>query len=200
MRLNFRARAMAPSVVVAVGLIVAFVGRAASSGPVATKVFGQRDLVHNGVNIVNSAGLWNPQAVAVDRSVIPNRLYIADAGNHRVLGWRSIEALKNGSPAQVVIGQADFLSWQTQCNNGVITATTLCVPTGIAVDGAGNLYVADSGNNRVLEYDSPFSTDSEPDLVFGQGGSFTSSECNKGGISAESLCAPNGVAVDSAGR
>jgi len=31
----------------------------------------------------------------------------------------------------------------------------LCGPTGVAVDGRGNLYVADFGNNRVLEYDAP---------------------------------------------
>ena len=32
------------------------------------------------------------------------------------------------------------------------------IPFGIAVDAAGTLYVADTGNNRVLEYDSPAST------------------------------------------
>jgi sugar lactone lactonase YvrE len=77
----------------------------------------------------------------------------------------------------------------------------LCFPSGVAVDGAGNLYVVDQGNNRVLEYDDPFATDTQPDTVFGQGGSFTSSACNKGGtISAATLCNPSGVAVDSAGN
>ena len=196
---NFRARAMAFVLVIVAALAIAL-ARAASSGPVATKAFGQLDLVHNGINIVNNVGLWNPQAVAVDRSVTPNRLYIADAGNHRVLGWHSIAALENGSSADVVIGQADFLSWQAQCNNAAVTGSTLCSPAGIAVDGTGNLYVADSVNNRVLEYDSPFTTDTQSDRVFGQGGSFTSSACNSGGISANGLCAPKGVAVDSAGR
>jgi sugar lactone lactonase YvrE len=197
---NFRARALALLVAVATGLVLAPMALAASSGPVATKAFGQVDLVHNGVNIVNNVGMSNPQAVAIDRSVIPNRLYIADAGNHRVLGWHSIEALENGSSADLVIGQEDFLSWQAQCNNAGVSGSTLCVPAGIAVDGAGNLYVVDLGNSRVLEYDSPFTTDTQPDRVFGQGGSFAASTCNKGGISAESLCAPNGVAVDSSGR
>ena len=197
---NFPARAMACLLVIVVALAIALIARAASSGPLATKAFGQLDLVHNGINIVNNVGLWNPQAVAVDRSVTPNRLYIADAGNHRVLGWHSIAALENGSSADLVIGQVDFLSWQAQCNNAAVTGSTLCAPAGIAVDGAGNLYVADAVNNRVLEYDSPFTTDTQADRVFGQSGSFTSSACNKGGISADSLCAPNGVAVDSASR
>jgi sugar lactone lactonase YvrE len=173
---------------------------AASVGPVATKAFGQLDLVHNGVNIVNNVGLWNPQSVAVDRSVTPNRLYVADAGNHRVLGWHSIAALASGSSADLVIGQADFLSWKAQCNNAAVTASTLCASGGIAVDAAGNLYVADFGNNRVLEYDSPFTTDTQPDLVFGQEGSFTSTECNKGGVSANTLCGASAVVVDGAGN
>ncbi len=173
---------------------------AARAGPVATKAFGQLDLVHNGVNIVNNVGLWNPQSVAVDRSVTPNRLYVTDTGNHRVLAWRSIAALESGSSADLVIGQADFLSWQAQCNNAAVTASTLCIPAGIAVDAAGNLYVADFGNNRVLEYDDPFNTDTVPDLVFGQKGSFTSSDCNQGGVSANTLCGASAVAVDRAGN
>jgi sugar lactone lactonase YvrE len=197
---NFRAYSIASLIVLAIGLVIALLVQAASSGRVATKAFGQLDLVHNGVNIVSNVGLWNPQAVAIDHSFTPNRLYIADAGNHRVLGWHSVEALENGSSADLVIGQVDFLSWQAQCNNAGVTGSTLCVVSAIAVDGAGNLYVVDNGNNRVLEYNSPFSTDTQPDLVFGQRGSFTSSACNNGGVSAESLCAPNGVAVDSSGR
>src|SRR5215472_3360591 len=92
----------------------------------ANRVLGQIDFVNNGINIVTNLGVWTPTAVAVDRSVTPNRLYVADAGNHRVLGWRSIDALKNGSPADLVIGQPDFLSWGSECNNAAVTGTTLC--------------------------------------------------------------------------
>ena len=167
----------------------------------ANRVLGQIDLLHNGVNIVTNVGVWTPNAVAVDRSIIPNRLYVADSGNHRVLGWRSLDELKNGAPADLVIGQADFLSWSSQCNNAAVTGSTLCFPSGVAVDGAGNLYVVDQGNNRVLEYDDPFTTGTQPELVFGQGGSFTSTACNKGAmISAATLCNPSGIAIDSAGN
>ena len=187
-----------PLILIAASLLFA---RMLLADTVANQVLGQFDLVHNGVNIVSNVGVWTPQAVAVDHSVVPNHLYVTDAGNHRVLAWRSIEALENGASADLVIGQPDFLSWGSQCDNAAVTGATLCSPSGIAVDGAGNLYVVDQGNNRVLEYNDPFTTDTQPDLVFGQGGSFTSSACNEGGtISAATLCNPSGVAVDSTGN
>ncbi|MGC2763341.1 MAG: hypothetical protein WA206_18710, partial [Candidatus Binatus sp.] len=61
-------------------------------------------------------------------------------------------------------------------------------PYGVAVDAAGNLYVADASNNRVLEYTTPFAecgsfpcVGGSANMVFGQGGSFTSNTANKGG-------------------
>src|SRR5207245_6753282 len=48
----------------------------------------------------------------------------------------------------------------------------LAQPTGLAVFG-GDLYIADSGNNRVLRFRKPFSTTPDqliPDLVIGQPG------------------------------
>ncbi len=182
-------------------VLILYAAPLAAAPVIANRVLGQIDFVHNGPNIVSNAGLWTPHAVAVDRSVTPNRVYVADSGNHRVLGWRSIAALTNGSPADLVIGQTDFLSWSAECNNAAVTGATLCFPSDVAVDPLGNLYVVDQGNNRVLEYDDPFNTDTLPDMVFGQGGSFTSSACNLGGnISAATLCNPTGVGVDSAGN
>ncbi len=84
-------------------------------------------------------------------------------------------------------------------NSCGLAASTLCSPSGVAVDTAGNVYIVDSANNRVLEYDTPLTSDFIADRVFGQGGSFTSGTCNLGGISASSLCLPVDVAVDTAG-
>ena len=125
-----RLRALALTLPLTIAAVLAFscVARAASLGPVATQVLGQLDFAHDGVNILSNAGLWNPRAVALDRSVTPNRLYVVDLGNHRVLGWHSIQGLLNGSPADLVIGQADFLSGRFQCNNASVTGATLCVP------------------------------------------------------------------------
>ena len=98
MSLRLRASLLAlPLTIAVVEIALGCVARAASLGPAASQVFGQLDFVHNGVNILNNGGLSNPRAVAVDRSVTPNRLYVVDLGNHRVLGWRSIQGLVNGS-------------------------------------------------------------------------------------------------------
>ena len=56
----------------------------------------------------------------------------------------------------------------------------------MAVDATGNLYVADSGNNRVLVYNTPFNAgsgepgagDTSADFVYGQAGSFTTRSSN----------------------
>src|SRR6202023_1989192 len=127
--------------------------------------------------------------VAIDTSVIPNRLYVADAGNNRVLGWRDVTAIANDSPADLVMGQPDFVS--STCNNGGVSASSLCDSDEVAVDGAGNLYIGDNLNHRVLEYNNPFAgcasfpcVGGSANLVFGQNGSFTSNVANNGGVSA----------------
>jgi hypothetical protein len=48
-----------------------------------------------------------------------------------------------------VFGQPDFT--HNTINNGGLSATSLQNPWGAALDTKGNLYVADSVNNRVLE-------------------------------------------------
>src|SRR5262249_57367489 len=79
---------------------------------------------------------------------------------------------------------------------GGVSVTSLCSPGGVAVDAAGNVYVADQSNSRVLEYDTPLVSDVTADRVFGQGGSFAVATCNLGGVSDTSLCSPTGVPRD----
>src|SRR5208282_3705111 len=181
-----------------------------SSPPLASAVLGQADLFHNGINNPTAAALQAPQGLAIDSSGGLNRLYVADSGNNRVLGWSDAGAFVNGSPADIVIGQPDALS--VACNDGVavgdssgVGADSLCDPVDVAVDSSGHLYVADSSNSRVLEYDDPFGAPSpvglSANLVFGQGGSFTTTGCNLGTdtINALTMCIPEGLALDTAG-
>ena len=57
----------------------------------------------------------------------------------------------------------------------------------------GEIYIADDGGERVLEFSSPL-TSSIANRVFGQGGDFNSESCNVG---AGGLCHPFSSAVDS---
>jgi len=173
----------------------------------ASVVLGQFDFTHNSPNSVDAGAFSAPSGVAVDKSgVPPNRLYVADSNNHRVLGYLNAATFLSGAPADLVIGQPDF--FVGLCNNGGLNASGLCTPKGVAVDAAGNLFVADQSNHRVLQYTNPFAAcgglfpcvGAGADVVFGQGGVFTTGGCNQGGLSADSLCNPQGVAVDAAGN
>src|SRR5260370_8124031 len=76
----------------------------------------------------------------------------------------------------------------------------------MAVDQKGNLYVADSGNNRVLVYNTPFDAssgepgagDASADFVYGQGGGFPTRTCNPSGANPTTLCNPSSGALDAA--
>jgi hypothetical protein len=62
-------------------------------------VLGQGDFTSNGTNAgsgsTNGIGLNVPFAVAIDRTIVPNRVYVSDYNNNRVLGWANISALAN---------------------------------------------------------------------------------------------------------
>src|SRR5258708_7664547 len=80
-----------------------------------------------------------------------------------------------------------------------IGGDSLCGPKDVAVDAQGHLYVSDSANNRVLEYDDPFGANVSAGIsanrVFGQSNVFTSVRCNLGSvtITASTLCGPEGL-------
>ena len=96
-------------------------------------------------------------------------LYIADTFNNRVLAWKNAAGFNNGDSANLVIGQRDKFSTLTG-GPGTTLSHGLNAPVAVAVDRNGNLYVADSGNNRILRYPHPFSQTDTPiaDLVIGQ--------------------------------
>ena len=119
-------------------------------------------------NLVEGRELYYPRAIAFDASVTPPHVYIADTGNNRVLGWSNANKLSQGDFADLVVGQPDFYSTVT---SGPGNSTGLNGPTGIAVDTNGNLYVADSGNNRIMRFKAPYkqpANDQQVDLVIGQ--------------------------------
>jgi sugar lactone lactonase YvrE len=133
--------------------------------------------------------------VAIDGS---GNLYIGDFGNHRVLAFL---APLTDTSADKVFGQANKMGSNT-CNLGgaIISRSSLCNPTSVGTDSAGNLYVADYGNHRVLAYNTPLVSDTSADKVFGQSNSFTTADCNKiGKVNANTLCYPYFLAVNTLG-
>ena len=126
-----------------------------------------------------------PQSVALDSS---GNLYVADTGNSRVLFYPA-----GMTTATQVYGQGGSFTSDT----GGVGTGGLSSPFALALDSNGNLYVADSGNNRVLFYPAGSTTATQ---VYGQGGSFTSNAQNNGGVSANSLFSPQAVVVDSGGN
>src|SRR6185436_9277495 len=71
-------------------------------------------------------------------------------------------------------------------NTTGINASGMYYPQSVLFDSAGNLYVSDTYNHRVLGYRSPMTTDRVADLVIGQP-DFNSNTENNGGVSATSL-------------
>jgi hypothetical protein len=82
-------------------------------------------------------GFNTPWGLAVDSQ---NRVYVADSGNHAV---RRIDA--DGTVTTVAgTGTAGYSG-----DGGPATAARISGPSRITFDSAGNLYLADSGNNRI---------------------------------------------------
>src|SRR5207247_10009298 len=78
-------------------------------------------------------------------------------------------------------------------NNGGVSSNSLCAPLRVALDVAGTFTPPDFYNTRVLEYDTPLTSGTTADRVFGPGGRCVIA-------SADSLCFPQGVAVDGVGN
>nr|MDQ2900510.1 hypothetical protein [Acidobacteriota bacterium] len=173
----------------------------ASFGP-ATRVLGQDQLNLNSPNLVEGREFNFTAGASVEAGVVADlnsnlpRLYVADTNNNRVLGYADLRKVKPGDPADIVIGQPDFartlVNYPSNDPNKP-TQSNLFGPTGLAIDPAGNLYVADSGNGRVLRFPQPFANPQSlpaADLVLGQT-SFTGKITD---ASAKTMNSPYGLA------
>jgi uncharacterized protein (TIGR03437 family) len=141
-----------------------------------------------------NASLNQPQGEAWDQA---GNLYFADTGNHRVrrvapngvITTVAGNGLANYSGDNV--GGTGVVS--SSGDNGPATASSVVLPTDVAVDRAGNLYVTDFGNSKVR-------------IVSGAG-VITTLIGNADGVPLEDgqaaasirLSGPTGVAVDAAG-
>ncbi|MDP6772479.1 MAG: Ig-like domain-containing protein, partial [Anaerolineales bacterium] len=125
-----------------------------------------------------AASFKYPEGLAVD---FIGNVYVADTWNHLI---RKI------TPAGVVTTLAG--SGYEGSANGTGTAASFRLPSGIAVDGSGNVYVADHTNNRIRKITSA-------GVVTTLAGSGSEGSADGTGTAA-SFYYPAGVAVDGSGN
>src|SRR5579859_1907266 len=185
----------------AVGLLVAIAGLLGAQinlnqNPSRALGWPQLTVTNTNPNLVEGREFFSPQAVAVDSSVSPPVLYVSDFNNNRVLAWKNAQSVGFGAKADFVIGQKDLFS-TTALGPGTNFSTGLRFPTGVAVDKSGNLYVIDTGNNRILRFPKPYAQNGQPlpDLVIGQTGlsCSTCNQANSGGVSASTIAVATNV-------
>ncbi len=161
-----------------------------------------------------------PAGVASDAA---GSVYVADKLNHRVLKFSSTGVFDRAWGEDVVIFgpgntgvgfEVCVAAAGDICKTGVVAGTAfggeMNQPVGIAVDSAGNVYVADAGHHRVQKFSSTGAFDRAwgQDVTTGAGIGFevcsSAAACKIGVVSAPALggemSSPQGVATDSAGN
>lgn len=97
-------------------------------------------------------------AVAVSSA---GRLAMSCSTDNRILIWNKVPTT-SGVAADLVLGQANFTA-----TGSATTAAGLNTPQGLCWHGT-NLWVADTGNNRVLRYTAPSANGQAASVVLGQ--------------------------------
>ncbi len=182
---------------VAVVGIVANVGAQIPTSASADLVLGQADFTSNAVVFDSDTTLTSPYGVAIDPAT--GKVFVSEVQGNRIVRYASETALTNGAAAEAVFGQADFTSDDVNGGAGFGNPTrrSLAGPSGLCVDPAGRLWVADFNNNRVLMWSnaSALGNNPEADLVLGQV-DFTSQTPD---TTANRMRIPFGVRINPAG-
>jgi trimeric autotransporter adhesin len=132
--------------------------------------------------LATEAQLYGPSGVAVDSA---GNLYIADHVIDR------IRKVTIAGMISTVVGNG---TGGFSGDGDLATAARLFLPTGVAVDSADNLYIADTGNNRIRKVTTA-------GIISTVAGNGTPGSSGDGGLAtAAQLDGPSGVAVDSAGN
>ena len=129
-----------------------------------------------------SAELYYPKGVAADSA---GNIYFAD-------GYRIRKVTASTGVISTVAGDGTY---GYSGDGGPATSAELFVPDGVAVDSAGNIYIADANNNRIRKVTASTGIIS---TVAGDGAAGYSGD--GGAATSAELYEPTGVAVDSAGN
>ncbi|MBT3514989.1 MAG: hypothetical protein HOB32_03180 [Nitrospina sp.] len=123
-----------------------------------------------------------------------DKVFVVDQGNNRVLIWNSLPR-DTGQPADVVIGQKDFVSRSPNMGKGENRASqdSMYFPRDVVAGNTG-LFVSDSGNHRVLYWKEIPTENGQPaDMVFGQTNFFDNKYNRYGQANASTLNDPSGL-------
>ena len=129
---------------------------------------------------ISAATFAFPWGVAVDGS---GNVYVVDAQNS------TIRMITPGGVVTTLAGTAG----NNGSDDGTGTAASFAFPTGIAVDGAGNVYVADSGNSTIRKI-------TPEGVVTTLAGTARNRGSADGTGAGASFTSPYGIAVDGSGN
>ncbi len=132
-----------------------------------------------------------------------DQLYLADSGGNMI---RKVDLTANPVTISVVAGTTQAKKYGG--DGGRATDAQLNTPEGVAVDSAGNLYIADSDNNLVRKVDTTGTITTiagdtaaaQAAADSGQPAPPSDSSGDGGPASAAHLDSPRGIAVDSLGN
>ena len=139
--------------------------RPARAGEPADLVIGQVDMITEGRNGNLAPG---PASFNVPTGVTPagRGMAVADSWNHRVLLWAEMPVV-SGAPATLVLGQQGFSGGDPN-RGGDVGPDTMHWPSRVLAHD-GRLYVADTGNRRVLVWRRlPTESGAPADFALGQ--------------------------------
>lgn len=164
-------------------------------GRPADVVLGQPDATHREENRGQSAGpasfRW-PHAIAGRDDL----LLIADAGNHRVLGWTPPPTADR--PADLLIGQSDFSAseeWPYGPHSGDRFRFPYAIGLQTAADGVERLAIGDTANNRILLWDGVPTANAPADYVLAQPSFAANGENRWTAVQRDTLCWPYGLSL-----
>lgn len=173
------------------GRVLRYASRSAAEGGSAPEAaLGKFALDSYGGGSATAENLRSAWGLAMDAA---GKLWVSDPEGNRLVAFANAATAATGATMSVVLGQQNFTDTSPE-----LSQTRLNDPRAIVIDAAGNLYVADRNNHRVLRFNSiaTKTNGAAADAVIGQADFISASTASNPAL----LEQPEGVCCDAAGR